>query len=292
MSRIDEGTLITEPTEQMLNKRQLLDYWTHRRKCLEWLLAAGKDPETTEGDAFQTVADRAYRMDVFYRWVWEQEDRYTTNVTHNHDNDWLYHSAHPDKSNAHKDNCLKALQMLSKWREYEHNFPRVNQNFHSPRKVVRQLPATTLQNPRENRFVKLHWNTVQLPDIRICHHRSAHGGEHILHNDLRNQGQQSKAEISQSDWSRKNSWKILSLIWVSLDAGLRPIEVERAVTSWVDIENSVLRIPKEEKNYDHWIVGLKDKTSDILSRWLSERNVGKKYDNINRLWLTREDTPC
>lgn len=76
---------------------------------------------------------------------------------------------------------------------------------------------------------------------------------------------------------------------MSLDAGLRPIEIERAVTDWVDIENAVLRIPKEQssKNTGHWIVGLQDRTAETLDRWLEQRKTDLKYDDTDKLWLTR-----
>lgn len=38
----------------------------------------GKSPEKGQGYAEDTVSGRAYRLDKFYRWVWSQEDRYTT----------------------------------------------------------------------------------------------------------------------------------------------------------------------------------------------------------------------
>lgn len=289
MSRIDEVTLITEPTEQMLNKRQLLDYRTHRRKCLEWLLAVGKDPEAAEGYAFQTVTNRAYRMDIFYRWVWEEDGQYTTNVTHNHADDWLYHLAHLDKSNAHKDNCRKALQMLFKWREYEHNLSPWEPELSFSTKSNTSTPRDYLTESERKQIREAALEYGAIPRYKDL----APQDRSRWRSYLAQRFEKPKTEVSQDDWSRANGWKIPSLVWVSLDAGLRPIEVERAVTSWVDIENSVLRIPKEEssKNHDHWIVGLKDKTSEILSRWLSERNARKMYDNTNRLWLTREGNP-
>jgi integrase len=80
---------------------------------------------------------------------------------------------------------------------------------------------------------------------------------------------------------------------VSLDAGLRPIEVERASTSWVDTDNDVLRIPAKDsaKNRDNWIVGLQSRTSAILERWLQERAMYEEYENTDTLWLTRENNP-
>lgn len=112
--------VVPEPSEEQLNQRQLVDYRNQREQCLEWLLTSGIEPERAEGYAHGTVKNRASRMDAFYRWVWSQEDRYTTDVTHEHADAWLAHLARTDLSNAHKANCRKALMMLFKWRRHEH----------------------------------------------------------------------------------------------------------------------------------------------------------------------------
>jgi len=98
-----------------------------------------------------------------------------------------------------------------------------------------------------------------------------------------------KSEVVPLDWKKANGWKVPSLVAVSLDAGLRPIEVERSVTSWVDDDNGVLRIPREEssKNEDNWIVGPRDDTADLLQRWLNERSTYSVYDDTDSIWLTR-----
>lgn len=59
-------------------------------------------------------------MDQFYRWGWEYEDGYLTNVTHEHADAWMKDLARQQKSNEDKSNCRKALMMLYKWREHEH----------------------------------------------------------------------------------------------------------------------------------------------------------------------------
>lgn len=102
-----------------------------------------------------------------------------------------------------------------------------------------------------------------------------------------------KAEVTAADWERANSWKIPSLVATSLDAGLRPIEVERATTDWVDLENGVLRIPREEasKNAENWIVSLQDRTVTTLDRWLAQRRTKPKYDDTDTIWLTCESNP-
>jgi hypothetical protein len=103
----------------------------------------------------------------------------------------------------------------------------------------------------------------------------------------------SVSDISPSDWDRANGWKIPSLVWVSSDAGLRPIEVERAVISWADTESAILRIPKEDesKNYNNWTVSLRNRTARILPRWLDQRDTYARYDDTDKLWLTTHGNP-
>ena len=62
----------------------MIDYRTEREQCLDWLLTFGKNPDRAEGYADTTVENRAYRMDQFNRWVWTEEDGYTTSLTHDH----------------------------------------------------------------------------------------------------------------------------------------------------------------------------------------------------------------
>jgi len=86
-----------------------------------------------------------------------------------------------------------------------------------------------------------------------------------------------------------DGWKRTSIVWTALDAGLRPVEVGKARTGWVDVENGILRIPREEssKNEGNWRVGLTPRTSNALESWLEERAEDEMYDDTDALWLTR-----
>lgn len=88
-------------------------------------------------------------------------------------------------------------------------------------------------------------------------------------------------------------WKFTSLVWTSLDAGLRPVELGRARTSWVDTENGALRIPRAEssKNAGNWTVGLTEWTSTALSLWLEQRQRMPCYADAEQVWLTRRGNP-
>jgi hypothetical protein len=116
---LSEFAVVPGPTEDRLAQRQLVDYRNEREDCLEWLLAFGKDPEKAEGYATTTVESRIYRMDHFYRFVWDREDHYTTNVTHEHADAWMKQLAYEEWSDAHRDCCQKAVMMLFKWRAHE-----------------------------------------------------------------------------------------------------------------------------------------------------------------------------
>lgn len=286
MTRVNELAIVPNPTENRLNKRQLVDYRSQREECLDWLLAMGKDPKHTVGYAFQTVKTRAYRMDKFYRWVWKQEGSYTANITHKHADQWLRHLAGQESSNVHKDNCRKALQMLFKWRQYEYGLDpwdpelsfTTNNGATNPRDYLTRQERTSI------REAALEYGSVPEYGSLSPAERSR------WKSYLAQRFEKPKSAVTPEDWHRANGWKIPSLVWTSLDAGLRPIEVERAVTGWVDTNNGVLRIPQEEssKNEENWIVSLQRRTADVLERWLEERQTRELYDETDALWLTRE----
>lgn len=262
--------IVTEVVEEILNPRQLLDYEDERTACLEWLLSLGKNPEKGEGYAHGTVKPRSYRMDQFYRWVWEYEGGYTTNVTPSHADDWTRYLAQADYSSTHKTNCQKALQMLFKWRHREHGVDQWDPSIRfSEDSSSQPRDYLTRQEREQVRNAALEYGAVPSysnldPDER--EEWKAH---------LAQRFEKPKNSVTPDDWGRANGWKLPSLVWSSLDAGLRPVEVSRAVTGWVDVENSALRIPKEDsaKSKENWVVGLRDRTAKMLERWIDERDL-------------------
>lgn len=281
--------VVTERSAELLNERQLVDYRNQREQCIDWLLTFGRDPERVEGYAHGTVKPRAARMDAFYRWVWEQEGRYTADVTHDHADAWLHHLARTDYSNAHKSNCRKALRMLMKWRQHNHGLdewePSLSFNTGSQTTTPRDY-LTRAERPKI-REAALEYGSV--PEYNSLSPTERSRWKVYLAQRF----EKPKSEIGPADWDRANGWKFPSLVWTSLDAGLRPIEVARAASNWVDLDNGVLRIPREEssKNVGDWIVGLQDRTVEILGRWSEQRKAYPMYDDTERLWLTREGNP-
>ena len=285
MTDLDGITLVPEPTERYLNPRQLQDYRAEREACLTWLLSAGKDPEQYEGYAKSTIQSRAHRMDRFYRWIWGREGGYTVNLDTEYADAWMDHLAQADASAAHKANCQKALQSLYKWQHHERGGAKWDPPFrfssshaaHPQDYLTREERARVREAALEYGSIPTYTNLSPAERDRWRAH-------------LAQRFEKPKSDIVPQDWERANGMKIPSLVWTSLDAGLRPVEVERVRPAWVDTDNCVLRIPKEAsaKSYENWIVGLQERTATMLDQWLDERKAHPMYDDREVLWLTRQ----
>lgn len=287
MVDISATRLVPELNDAYLSAKQRVDYENHRRNFIEWLAVFGKDPDTVQGYAQDTVDRTARRCGKFDRWVWQQEDGYTF-PTHDHADEYLKLLAYEDHSGTHKTNTRASLLRYYNWRHHEYGEDRWEpditfsadndiqpRDFLSmdERKKIRQaaldygsIPSYANLDPEERTRWKKHVATVLRKPLE---------------------------EVTLADWDRMNGWKYTSMVWTSLDAGLRPIEVGRAKTSWVDVDNQVLRIPAEEstKNTENWRVSVTDRTAEALDRWLEERRNYDRYADTDALWLTREGNP-
>ena len=197
--------------------------------------------------------------------------------------------AYRDTSNADKANHQKAVRMLFKWRAHEQGCQHWSPS-------ITFSSADSASQPRDyftqDERSRLREAALEYGSVPVSEEVSASEREHWRAH-LAQRFEKPKTEISEADWARANGWKIPSLVSTSLDTGLRPIEVARARTYWVDYANEVLRIPKEEsaKNRENWVVSLHSRTTDMLERWLTEREDYAQYSGTDALWLTREGNP-
>lgn len=265
----------TEDSRSRLNKKQLLDYKEHREDVLSWLLAFGKNPENATGYSRATVRRTAYRTDQFNRWVWNDEGHYTTNISHDHADAYMKQLAYGEQSNTHKSNTQKSIKRFFKWAAYERGGETWETDY--------SFSTSSTSNPRdyltEDERKQIREAALEYGSIPAYGNVSPEERDRWKAHLAQRFGK-SKSEVTPQDWERANGWKYTSMTWASLDAGLRPVEVERARTTWIDIENQVLRIPKEEssKNSENWIVGITERTAKALDRWLSEREVYNRYE--------------
>lgn len=280
---------VTEPVRDRLSERQLADYHDHRAAFLRWMLNLGKSPDEAEGYAQTTVEDRAYRSSLFYRWVWDEHDGYTTNLTHDHADAFVKHLAYSDRTQDDKASLLKAVKSVYKWRQWEFGADEweADTNFSHDTTASNPQDYLTRDERKQVREAALEYGSIPAYNSLTPEER----GQWRIH--LAQRFEKPKSEVGPADFKRANSWKIPSLFWTLLDTGLRGKEVEKARVQWVDVQNRVLRIPKEDstKNRDNWIVSITERTANALDRWLHERSQYEKYDGRDALWLNREGNP-
>jgi hypothetical protein len=117
----DDIPVATTPVCETLRSRELLDYREYKSAFIEWLLHVGKDPEHAEGYAQATIKPLSYRIDGFYRWLWDERG-YTTSVAPTDADEYVRSLVYSDReySTTHKSSMQKCLNRLFEWRRYEH----------------------------------------------------------------------------------------------------------------------------------------------------------------------------
>jgi len=284
-NKINGVKLATGKAEEYLNNREIVSYREHRRNLIQWLLTYGKNPNLSEGYAQSTVKQRAYRLDKLYRKVWRAEGQYTEDITTVHADAWMTDLAESEYSRSYKVACQKAVKSLFKWKRHA-------KGRHVEWDPLLKFSQSRADNPRDflTRNERQLIREASLSYGSVPHYSSVTPGERDRwKRHLAQRFGIPKAEVGLEEWNRANSWKVPSIIWTAMDAGLRPIEVGRARVSWVDLDNGVLRIPKEDsaKNTENWTVSLLDRTALFLEEWLAERELYDKYEHSDLLWLTR-----
>lgn len=260
-TRVDDLPVVTEPSRDFLTRDQLSEYRSHRRELLAWMLTLGKNPDQIEGYAFDTVRYHAYRLDKFSRWVWSQEGRYTLDIQHRQADGWLERIAYSDASSVHKVNCVKALKIYFRWRHHRFGDDLWESQYHFRSEDHYLRDYLTSEERQKIREASLEYGSI--PSFRGLSPKERDSWQVYLAQRLG----KSKSEIVEEDWKRVNCSKFPSLVWTSLDSGLRPVEVERSRVCWVDTANNVLRIPKEDsaKNRENWTVALQEETTRYLA---------------------------
>lgn len=280
--------LIPEGTEDDLNKRQLFDYAEHRERWLTWCSTMGCSPETATGYSHATMKVRHYRMNTFYRWVWNRRG-YTTSVTHDDGNAYMREIAMSEYKNSTKAHIHKAVASVFKWRKhvFDESPWEPELSFSYSGGTSSDGDYLTADERRQIRDASLSYGSI--PNYNSCspEQRDRYKGLLAGRYDV------SKDKVGLEHWERANGWKIPSLIAVSLDTGLRPIEVNRATVDWVDLKSNALRIPSTAsgKETKSWVSVLSERTTSILEQWLTQREVIPMYDETDSLWLTTKANP-
>jgi integrase len=282
--------LVPEESEQFLSEKQEFDYRSRREKFAKWLLREGKDTRDKEGYTDDTAKKTCYRVAFFERYVWSQPDEYVPVPSTADADEFIERVAYSEYSQSHKHAILHSLKRYFKWRHHEYG-----ENLWDPE---RSFNVSNTQQPQDHltkkerhqlRQAALEYGTIPSYSTVKCKPER----RERLKPYVAEKADKPVDDLGVDDWKDAPSWKYTSLVWASLDAGFRPAEVEKAKTSWVDIDNAVLRIPKEEstKNEDNWNVSIRADTAEALENWIHERSHYPKYDDTELLWLTDHRNP-
>jgi len=280
--------VVPKANEQYLNEKELVDYRSHREKFIKWLLTFGKSPEEVKGYSEDTAERTAYRCAKADRWAWKEHDGYSVPLTQEAADEYLKHVAYQDFSDTHRHKIQHSLERYFNWRQHEYDEPEWEPVLKFSSSGRRQPPDfLSVEERRKLRQAALDYGKI--PSYNNVSPDEREEWKRYISRKLR----KPMDEVEPSDWERMNGWKFTSLVWTSLDAGLRPTEVAEAKISWVDVDNELLRIPAEDsaKNEDNWRVSITGRTAEALSRWLDERKQYDRYEGSDKLWLTREENP-
>lgn len=278
--------IVPEPNDEILSSKERVDYKSYRESFLQWLLHLGKDPESAEGYSPYTVYGTGYRAAAFDRWVWEQEGGYKIPPDQQAADRYLEEIAYSDRSQATKGKLEEMLRRYYRWfqhkfgaDEWEPEYKFESSGGGAPRDFL------TVEERRKIRKAALEYGSIPAYDYLDPEERGEWKSYVARVLDIQ--------DPSPEEWEQVDGWKITSMVWTSLDAGLRPIEVGRATTGWLDLNNGVLRIPHEEssKNQENWTVSLTGRTTTALEKWLEEREHYDRYLGTNELWLTTHGNP-
>jgi len=224
-----------------------------------------------------------------FRWKWERDDRYTTEFTHD-DADEVITLFDWERQYA-DDTLLDFLRPLR--RLFNYRAARRSQepdDWESPIELT-QSAGSIRDHFHEDEMQRLYdvaigYNTVGHYDACTPEERDR------VRSILAQRFGKPKSSVTKAGFKRANSWKVPSLVAVSLDVGFQPIEVERARTSWFDPVRGgrrELHIPKEDssKNEGVWRPVLSERAAKAVLNWPEERERYDKYQGNYGIRLTK-----
>lgn len=281
--------VVPQSHDHVLTERELVDYKAQRVKFLSWLLNVGKNPDRAEGYAEYTVYSTAYRTARFDKWLWEERGSYVYPPSKDDADDYLDYLAYSDVGQTEKGKLQEGIQHLGKWLHHERGGDEWEFDFKFDGTGGNHQPQDFLTYSERRSIRQEALNHGEIPDYKSLSPEERSGWKHHIAKILGKEYD----DVVPEDFDRVDGWKIPSLVWVSLDAGLRPDEVSNVRESWIDTDNAVLRIPKEEssKNEGNWTVSLTERTATAVERWKEERQMYDRYHNSHLLWLTNRGNP-
>lgn len=269
------------------------DYADFKRDFVAWLLRKGKRPFRGDGYAETTARETHYKIEVVFRWRWER-DGYTKGLSPDHADAFI--DALVSKSPMNDPEVydyVKALKRFFKWRNDACGAD-IDWGYHRIEELTRTTDGKSIDYFKQREMADIYHASLDLDSVKSYHNKGMSPEERDrIKAHLAMRFEKPKSDIGPEDFDRANSWKFPSMLSVSIDCGLRPIEVGRGKISWLNLADSEIVIPKDEstKNDDPWECALSPRSVRALRRWVDERATYEKYDGRDELWLTKYGNP-
>lgn len=285
--------LVPQSIQDDLSYRQGRDLEAHYERYRKWLKEKGKDPDRNIGLSPTATRYLLFRTTQFHQWVWEQHGNYTTRIAHRHANQFEQalneDTVQTDDGEPYAEGSKRKLQQAVVkyflWRAQGSSEESWNPKFRFSQSDYNRVDYFTLDE-RE----KLYEAVLTYDDLGKYNDLKPSERDRRKSYLAQKLGKP-KQEVTPTDFEDcRRSWKLPSLVGVSLDIGARPIEIKRCCRDWCQLEKGVLRIPKQDaaKSNREWEVGLSSRSIQALNRWCSQRTTIPKYDDSEKLWLNRE----
>jgi len=285
--------IVSEPNYDALDHFAPLkteDYERFKEDFLTWLATKGKRPFRGDGYADTTLRTTHYKIEIAYRWLWEQKGEYTTSFDTGDGEAFIdtLVSNSPKTDNEVKI-YIKCLKRLFKWfdntkgTDYDWSYSKSAQ-------LRSEDSNKSIHYFRQWELGELYDAALDLGSFKSYRNKGMSNEERErLKIHLSQRFEKPKSEVGAEDFEQANSWKFPSLVSMSIDLGLRPIEVGRASVNWLNLSENEVVIPRDEstKNDAPWECALSNRSVNALERWLEERQQYDAYREEDALWVTK-----
>jgi len=285
---------ISEDTKEALEPYSPMvrqDFKQFKIDFLHWLIEQGKDTYRQEGFAESTVKTTHYKLESAFRWLWEEDGEFTKFIPQDRAtellDDLMKYSDYPD---SYIWNVEKAIRRLYKYLREHKNRPLDEWEHDIP--VEPSRGSDSSENIKD-RFYPEEMNRLYEVSLQVYSIRSYWSVNPDERQELKRFVSQQQGvnieDVGEEHFEKASSWKYPSIIAVTSDLGLRPIEVGKMQADWVNLPHNEINIPAKDstKNKESWNCEISSTTRNALENWMQQRQSYEKYDDSDYLWLTK-----
>lgn len=287
--RMDEVLEFIDPDE--LNRQQKEIFASVWENLVDYVRIQGKNPDRNVGYAesnVRPICRRIYQIHIHY---WKKTGEYGSPlrteqadefVTALNEDKYLTNSGEP-YSECSKRKFVNALVVFFNSRGKKWN-PEIKFN----RTTASKSSIDPLTIDERERILAAATEISNLPSYKNVSPEERDRYSRYLSQKLG----KPKSDIGPEDWKRQ-SWKISSLISVSLDIGPRAALIKRLLWNMLNLEGGCVNIPGSVavKNNQKWKSALTERSVRLLTKWREQCKTLDKYQDDDHIWLNRNGNP-